>query len=449
MEYEKKITIGDVADATLSVTIKKETIKDEYQKLLSKYVKEVALPGFRRGKVPAKLFEAKYADVLKKDLTSELIENATKEIFEESSKEERPISCSPIIPKEMPDIDFNEDFTFVLSYDVAPILKIVKDGGFTIKVPVVTVTEKHIQDELKKIQERNAVYKAKEDGEVAEDGNVVTIDFKVFDGEKEEDARRDYVYTLGSGQNSYGFDSDVIGMKKGDVKEIEKTYPDDYELEAFRGKVKKISFTLKDIKVKILPEINDELAQDVSSDFNTLDDLKNNVREKLNRDVELAIRKEKESRVLEQLREANPVVVPKSLIMQTIREELSGFFQRVGISTDNIDQYIEENKEAILKDMEGEAIKRIHDTLLLEELKNTRTEVSIEDEEFDKYLEKLSIDMNMSLANLKDMCNAPDTKDTIIRMLRNDRLFDDIFKTCNFENGDEISSEKYLETTGN
>ena len=214
MEYEKKITIGDVADATLSVTIKKEVVKDEYQKLLSKYVKEVALPGFRRGKVPAKIFEAKYSDVLKKDLASSLVENSTQDIFETSPVDEAPITCSQVVFKELPAIKLDEDFTFVVSYDVPPRIEIKKDEGFTIKTPMVKVTDEHVQIELKKIQERNAIYKTREEGEALEMGDNVTLDFKVMDGEEEEYSRQDYVYSLGLRQNPYGFDEDIVGMKK-------------------------------------------------------------------------------------------------------------------------------------------------------------------------------------------------------------------------------------------
>ena len=443
MEYEKKLTVGDVADATLSVTIKKETIKDEYQKLLSKYVKEVALPGFRRGKVPAKLFEAKYSDVLKKDLVSELVENCVQEIFEKSPKEETPISCSPVVFKEMPAINFDENFTFVISYDVSPVLEIKKDEGFVIKTPVVNVTDEHVQIELKKIQERNAIYKAKNEGETLEDGNVVTVDFKVFDGEKEEYSRKDYVYTLGVAPNPYNFDSDIIGMKKGETKEIEKTYPEDYSLEHFRGKTKKISVTIKDIKVKILPEIDDELAQDVSSEFNTLEDLKKNIRERLNKDVELAIRKEKESLVLEKLREENPIIPPKSLILLEIKGELSQYFGRDNMSEKELDKYVEENKDALWENMSPNAITKIHNTFLLQRLKD-KHRFYITDEEFEKFLEKMADNMDMSLDNIKKGCSDKDTKDTLMNMAQNDRIFDTIFNTCTFEDGDEIPSERYL-----
>ena len=441
MEYEKKFTLGDVANATLSVTIKKETIKDEYQKLLSKYVKEVALPGFRRGKVPAKVFEAKYSDVLKKDLVSELVESSTQEIFEKSPKEEAPIYCSPIVFKEMPPINFDEDFNFVISYDVPPILEIKKDEGFTIKTPVVKVTDEHIQMELKKVQERNAIYKSKD--EALENGDVVTIDFKVMDGENEEYNRQDYVYTVGETQNPYNFDDDILGMKKGESKDIEKTYPDDYHLEHFRGKVKKIFVTVKDIKVKILPALDDELAQDVSAEFKTLDDLKKNIVEKINKDVELAIRKEKENILLEKLREENPIIAPQSLIMAEIKEELLQMFGRAGISDKYMEQYIEENKDALLKDMSDGAVKKIHNTFLLQELK-AKYNFSILDEEFEKFLEKMADDMNMSLENIKNMCNDQNTKDSLMNMAQNDKIFDTIFKTCTFEDGDEVLSEKYL-----
>ena len=444
MEYEKNIIIGDVANATLSVKIKKETVKDEYQKLLSKYLKEVALPGFRKGKVPAKIFEAKYADVLKKDLLAELVENCIKDIVEELPKEEKPVYCSQIELKEEPHLNFDEDFTFSVSYDVSPKLTMTKTEGFTLKVPVVKVTEEHIQEELKTIQERNAVYKAKNEGDVIAKGDVVTIDFKVFDGDNEEFDRKDYVYTLGKDANPYDFDDDIVGMKKGETKEIEKSYSDDYLLEHFRGKLKKIFVTIKDVKVKILPELDDELAQDVSSEFNTLDDLKKDIKEKLNKDVELAMRREKEKLVLEKLREVNPIVIPESMVMAEIKEEMLRLLERAGASTAGIDQYIQENKEALKKEMEEGAKVKVHNIFLIEELQKGRAKVYVGDEEFDKFLEKLSDDMNMPLANLKNMCNDPNTKDNIMNMLQNDKLFDDIFKTCTFENGDEIPSERYL-----
>ena len=443
MEYEKKITIGDVADATLSVTVKKETIKDEYQKLLSKYVKEVALPGFRRGKVPAKIFEAKYSEVLKKDLVSSLVENCTQEIFENSPSSEVPISCSPITFKELPEIKLDKDFTFVVSYDVHPIIEIKKDEGFTIKTPVVKVKDEHIQLELKKIQERNAIYKTREEGEALEMTDNVTLDFKVLDGENEEYSRQDYIYSLGLRQNPYGFDEDIVGMKKGETKEIEKTYPDDYPLEHFRGKVKKIIVTLKDMKAKILPALDDELAKDISPDFNTLDDLKKDIRERLNKDVELAVRREKENVLLGKLREENPIVVPKSLIMLEIKDEIAQYFGGREYSQNGLEQYIKENEDGLLENMGPSATIKIHDTFLLQKLKDKHGAV-ITDEEFEEFLKKTADESHMPFEALKNRCNEQGMKDYFMNMAQNDRVFDTIFKTCTFENGEEVSSEEYL-----
>ena len=443
MEYEKKITIGDVADATLSVTVKKETIKDEYQKLLSKYVKEVALPGFRRGKVPAKIFEAKYSEVLKKDLVSSLVENCTQEIFENSPSSEVPISCSPIVFKELPEIKLDEDFTFVVSYDVHPIIEIKKDEGFTIKTPVVKVTDEHIQLELKKIQERNAIYKTREEGEALEMTDNVTLDFKVLDRENEEYSRQDYIYSLGLRQNPYGFDEDIVGMKKGETKEIEKTYPDDYPLEHFRGKVKKIIVTLKDMKAKILPALDDELAKDISPDFNTLDDLKKDIRERLNKDVELAVRREKENVLLGKLREENPIVVPKSLIMLEIKDEIAQYFGGREYSQNGLEQYIKENEDGLLENMGPSATIKIHDTFLLQKLKDKLGAV-ITDEEFEEFLKKTADESHMPFESLKNRCNEQGMKDYFMNMAQNDRVFDIIFKTCTFENGEEVASEEYL-----
>ena len=443
MEYEKKITIGDVADATLSVTIKKEVVKDEYQKLLSKYVKEVALPGFRRGKVPAKIFEAKYSDVLKKDLASSLVENSTQDIFETSPVDEAPITCSQVVFKELPAIKLDEDFTFVVSYDVPPRIEIKKDEGFTIKTPIVKVTDEHVQIELKKIQERNAIYKTREEGEALEMGDNVTLDFKVMDGEEEEYSRQDYVYSLGLRQNPYGFDEDIVGMKKGETKEIEKNYPDDYPLEHFRGKVKKITVTLKDMKAKILPSLDDELAKDVSSNFNTLDDLKKDIRERLNKDIELAIRREKETLLLEELRNENPIVVPKSLLLFEIKHELAQYVGNSGYSYDGLEQYVKENEASLLENMGYEATKKIHNTFLLQKLKD-KYKFFITDEEFEEFLKKTADEAQMALETLKSRCEDSNFKENLMNVAQNDRIFNTIFQTCTFENGPEMSSEEYL-----
>ncbi|MGP1438910.1 MAG: trigger factor [Treponema sp.] len=443
MEYEKSLTINEKANATLSVTIKKETLKDEYQKLLLKYTKEIALPGFRRGKVPAKIFEAKYGEVIKNDLSSNLVETTTSEIFEQLPKGETPLYYSPFVMKEMPSINFDSDFTFVISYDVYPKVEITKDEGFSIKVPTVDVTEEHIQKELEKIQERNAIFKEKDEGETVEKGNVVTIDFKVSDGEKEELNRKDYVYTLGVDNDFYGLNDDIAGMKKGEVKEITKTYPDDYEMDILRNKTKNISVTVKAIKVKNLPALDDELAQDVSSEFNTLDDLKKSLKERLTQDVALAIRAEKEELILSELIEANPIVLPESMLLYEIRSELASFFERSGLSTKSVDDYVKENKESLLQEMSPSITKKIQGALLINALKEKHS-VKIEDEEFEQFLQKLADDSKMPIQNLKNMCNDQNTKASLMDRATNDKMFELLFKNCTFEEGEKLKSEGFL-----
>ena len=442
MEYEKNIEIDDNSRATLDITIKKNVLNDEYQKLLIKYSKEISLPGFRRGKVPPKVLEAKYADSIKADLASKIIEEVLKEVFETLPKEEKPIYSSRPEIKEEPKLDLNNDFSFSVFYDAYPKIKISKDEGFSFKIPSIIVGDEDIQKELERYQDINATIKEKEGDDVVNKDDIVNIDYVGFDGEVKEKESSDYVFVVGKSNDYYNIGDDVLGMKKGEVKEIIKTYNDDFENIELRGKTRKITITLKTAREKILPKIDDELAQDISEDYKTLDDLKNSIKERLEKTIESKIKAKKIQSLRNELVKANPVIVPESMISYDLYSYYEDFARQYGISVQNFMTTLADKATQLENDLKPNIIKNLQAFLIETELKK-KYEISLSDEEFDAYIANYAKEVGASKEIVENAMKDPATKLTYKNNATTEKLYDLLFTKTNIEKGDEISLSKF------
>ena len=442
MEYEKNIEIDDNSRATLDITIKKNVLNDEYQKLLIKYSKEISLPGFRRGKVPPKVLEAKYADSIKADLASKIIEEVLKEVFETLPKEEKPIYSSRPEIKEEPKLDLNNDFSFSVFYDAYPKIKISKDEGFSFKIPSIIVGDEDIQKELERYQDINATIKEKEGDDVVNKDDIVNIDYVGFDGEVKEKESSDYVFVVGKSNDYYNIGDDVLGMKKGEVKEIIKTYNDDFENIELRGKTRKITITLKTAREKILPKIDDELAQDISEDYKTLDDLKNSIKERLEKTIESKIKAKKIQSLRNELVKANPVIVPESMISYDLYSYYEDFARQYGISVQNFMTTLADKATQLENDLKPNIIKNLQAFLIETELKK-KYEISLSDEEFDAYIANYAKEVGASKEVVENAMKDPATKLTYKNNATTEKLYDLLFTKSNIEKGDEISLSKF------
>ena len=275
MKVTNEITKLENSAVKLTVTIGKKDVATEYNASVAKYAKNLQIPGFRKGKVPVSVLERKYGDALKADAAAELIEKALGEVFE--TIDEKPLPYTQPSMEEVPVLDVTKDLTFSVTYDIFPTVKIESLDGITIKEPVVEVGEAELKQELEQIRERNAMVVDKKDDEAAAKDDIATVNYCELadDGtEIEGSQRQDFVFTIGSGQNIFKFDDDIIGMKKNETKEITKTYDKDFEDKDLAGTTKKIKVSLTALKVRNLPDLDDELAQDVNEKYNTLEDMK-------------------------------------------------------------------------------------------------------------------------------------------------------------------------------
>ena len=237
MVAKKEIEKLENSNVKLTVTIGKSDVESVYKKTLELYIKNAQIPGFRKGKVPASVLETKFGDAVKNDAMADLIEESLKEIFD--TIEEKPLGYSQPEMEKMDDFDLSKDFSFTITYDVFPSVKVENLTGVTIEQPQVEITDDDIKKELEEIQERNSIVLDKSDDAKAEKGDIGTFTFCELDGNQEEVAgtkRQDFVFTIGDGLNLYKFDDEVIGMKKGETKVFTKEYPKDFNAPELAGK---------------------------------------------------------------------------------------------------------------------------------------------------------------------------------------------------------------------
>ena len=385
MAITKELKRLEKSNVSLSVTIPKEEVRSRYNEMVEEYTKEMQLPGFRKGKVPREVLERKYGDALKDDALGRVMEASLQELFQEENmpRGERPLPYSTPELQGKPEFDLDKDLQFSVTYDVLPEVKIGQWKGLKVEYPYAEVEKKDIDKELEEIRERNAIVMDRDDSATARNGDVVTIDYQIYDenGEAKPDMqRKDFVFTLGSGTNVYKLDDDIIGMKKGETKEFTKKFEKDHFDTALAGNSRKIQVTLTALKEKKLPELDDDLAQDVDEKFKTLEDLKNNIKDKLTKNLEYRLRERKLNELLKKIMENTPVVLPESMI----KAEVEGRWRQLA-------RYYNMNAETIAHMMSGEekskewresAQKALHSRLIIETLmEEEKVEVSDSDVE--------------------------------------------------------------------
>lgn len=447
MKVTKEIEKLEHSAAKLTVTVAKKDVADSYNETIGKYVKQVQIPGFRKGHVPASVLERKYGEQIKMEAASDLIDKSLNEIFsDEKELENRPLPYAQPVLEKMPEFDTSKDFVYTVTYDVFPKvdLKGFDFKSVTIKEPQVTVGDTELNEELKGIQERNAVVIDRKDDEKAEKDNIVTISIVEKDENGAEIAstkREEFTFTLGTAENVYKINDDLIGMKKGESKEITKKYGDDEKDEQLKGKTKKYSVTLKQIKVRNLPALDDELAQDVNEKFKTLDDLKKDIMQKLENARTNKINEIKTNDLLSALVEKNPFEIPASMLNAELDGRWRMMAQQFQTTPEELDKMITasgQKKEDMLKEWTGDAEKMLKSRIIVDNLLKERN-ISVTPEEIESEYQKIADANGITVDEVKQHYADPRSKEYLIDEAKEQKLYKEIFAEVKVTKGDKTT----------
>ena len=441
MNVTKEITKLENSAVKLTVTIAKKDVAAGYQETITKYAKNIQIPGFRKGHVPVSVLERKYGEALKADAAGDIIEKALGEIFEEI--EERPLPYAQPQMDETPVLDTEKDLTFTVTYDVFPVVKVENFDGITVKEPIVEIGDKELDEELEQIRERNAMVLDKKDNEAAAQGDIATINYSELDDNGAVvpgSERQDFVFTIGSGQNLFKIDNDVINMKKGETKEITKTYEDNFEDKDLAGKTKKLKITLTALKVRNLPDLDDELAQDVNEKYKTLADMKADIKKNMEVTRDKRIAEIKSQSLLEQLVEKNAFDLPKSMVAAELDSRWRMMAQQFRTTPEQLDKLVAasgQTKEAMLTEWTGDAEKMLKSRIIVEALLKERN-ITVTPEEIDAEYEKIAEDAGISVEEVKKHYADPRAKEYLIDDTKEQKLYKQLFEQIKIVKGDKI-----------
>ena len=394
--------------AKLTVEVSAEDFKAAIKKAFNKNKNRFAIPGFRKGKAPQAMIEKMYGEgVFYEDAADEAINASYAEAMKESGLD---IVSRPEVTIEK--IGKDEPFVYSALVAVKPEVTLGQYKGVEVEKADASVSAGDVEAELKKVQEQNARLLTVEDRGV-EDGDQTVIDFEGFvDGKGFEGGKaEDYPLTIGSHSFIDTFEEQLIGKKIGEECEVNVTFPTEYHAADLAGKPATFKVTVKEIKVKELPELNDEFASEVS-EFDTLDEYKKDVEKKLAEKKEIEANSKNEDAVVAKVVENATMEIPDKMIdaqAENMVQDMARRMQSQGLSLDMYLKYTGMTVEQMKEQARPDAEKRIRTRLVLEAVAKAEN-IQISDEKVDEEVAKMAEAYKMEVEKLKSYMSESDVK---------------------------------------
>lgn len=401
----------------VEIEIPVEKVKGEFDSVYQEYQRKVRIPGFRKGKAPLEMIKSRYKEKVTKDVLDKLLPQAYEEAVKQSNL--TPLTL-PVLKEE---IDFKEGLPlqFKVMIEVRPEIELKDYQGLKLKKKIVQITEEHVRNALNYLQDKNAELHSVE--REAKDEDFLFVDLEEMSGEESKPKKKTENQQIWLKKENLliEFYRGLLGAKPGEEKEIEAIYPQDYFEKSLAGKIIKYKAKIKEVKEKILQEINDDFAKGLG-EHKSLDELKKKIKEDLEKESQREAEKDLASQVIKQVVEKNGFEVPESLLDLYLDNVIEDFKK----SYKNVD-------EAKLREQYKElGLSRIRWEFLMHEIvKKENLEVTKEDT--DKWVENFAKANSLELKQAKEFIaqkkKIKDIKETILE----DKVIDFIIKNSTVE----------------
>ena len=395
--------------AKLTIEVPAEDVEKALQAAYLKERKRISLPGFRKGKVPRQMIEKMYGpEVFYDDAANHMISEAYGKAYDECGLE---IVSQPKV--EVTQLEKGKPFIFTAEVAVKPEVTLGEYKGLKVEKSDVEVTDEEVDAEIEKERERNARTVEVTDRAV-QDKDEVTLDFEGFvDGEAFEGGKgEDYPLTIGSGAFIPGFEDQLIGAEIGKEMEVNVTFPEEYQAKDLAGKEAVFKCTVKAIKVKELPELDDDFASDVSEEGETMEEYRAEVRGKLKERKESAAKEKKENQAVEQAAANAEIDLPEPMVELQARQMADDFARRImqqGMSLEQYFQFTGLTEEKMMEELKPQAEKRIRTRLVLEAIVAAEN-IEVSDECLEEELKKMADAYQMEVDKLKEFMGENEKK---------------------------------------
>ncbi|HLR54947.1 MAG TPA: trigger factor [Pseudogracilibacillus sp.] len=375
-------------EGELTITVSADAFDTALDKAFNKVVKEVSLPGFRKGKIPRQIFENRFGvESLYQDAVDIVLPEAYSEAVEQTG----------IFPVDQPQVDVEEvekgkDLVFKCEVVVKPEVKLGEYKGLEVEDETANVTDEDLETELKTLQENQAELVLKEEGQV-ENGDTVVMDFEGFiDGEAFEGGKAEnHTLEIGSGQFIPGFEEELVGKEAGET-EVVVTFPEEYQVAELAGKEATFKVNIHEIKEKEVPELDDEFAKDVDEEVESLDELKTKKKDELLKQKEQDIDNQKRETLVSKVTENAEVDIPEAMVTSETDQMMKEFDQRLqmqGMDLNTYFQFSGQTEDQLKEQMKEDAHSRVKTNLTLETIVDEEG-LEVTEEDIDAEVQKMA-----------------------------------------------------------
>ena len=388
-------------EGLLTVTVPAEKVNKALDKAFKKVVKQINVPGFRKGKVPRPIFEQRFGvEALYQDAVDILLPEAYGEAIEETG----------IKPVDQPEVNVTQiekgkDFEFEATVTVEPEVELGDYKGLEIEKQETELTDEELQESIDHSLSHLADMVVKEDG-VVENGDTVNIDFSgSVDGEAFEGGQAEkYDLEIGSGSFIPGFEEQLEGLKTGEEKDVVVTFPEEYHAEELAGKEATFKTKINEIKFKEVPELDDEIANELDSEANSVDEYKENLRKRLAEQKETNAENVEKEEAINKATENAKIDIPQAMINTELDRMVQEFAQRIqqqGLDLQTYFQISGQDESQMREQMKGDAEQRVKTNLTLTAIADAEN-IEVSEEDIDRELEKMSSQFNLSVEDIKN-----------------------------------------------
>lgn len=402
-------------EGLLTVTVPAEKVDKALDQAFKKVVKQINVPGFRKGKVPRPIFEQRFGvEALYQDAVDILLPEAYVEAIDETDI--KPVAQPEV---NVTQIEKGKDFIFEATVTVEPEVKLGDYKDLEIEKQETELTDEELEESINHSLSHMAEMVVKEDGAV-ENGDTVNIDFSgSVDGEEFEGGQAEgYDLEVGSGSFIPGFEEQLEGMKTGEEKDVVVTFPEEYHAEELAGKEATFKTKVNEIKYKEVPELDDEVANELDSEANSVDEYKENLRKRLAEQKATEAENTEKEEAINKATENATIDIPQAMIDTELDRMVQEFGQRIqqqGLDLQTYFQISGQNESQLREQMKDDAEQRVKTNLTLTAIADAEN-IEVTDEDIDKELEKMSEQFNISVEDIKNTLGNTDIVKNDVRI---------------------------------
>ncbi len=411
------VVVEDVNALTkkITITLPKDGVQKKLEKAYGKLQRETKIKGFRRGKVPRTVIVRNYQGQVQAEVGEKLVQESYFDAIEQEK-------IDPVVHPDISEPVFNEDgsFTYVASIDIRPEFELGEYKGIEVEKVDSAVSDAAVEVEIEELRREMAPLRTAD--RPVEVGDVIVVDFEGFHNNKamKEVKNDNYSVDVGAGKLSPEFEEKLVGMKQGEDASHEVDFPAEYVNPVLAGKKVEFRVSVKEVKERVLPELNDEFAKDVDEKFSTIEELKASIRETLQEEKDKRAEGDTTDRVMLKLLEGHVFDVPERLVRFEVEEMIKNTEKQLEQQGMNLES-AGINREDLAKQSEETAEKRVRGDFILKKIADTE-DIKVTDEDMDRAFKRIGDQYSMTVSKVKEFFQSRDDLLPFMNEILNEKI---------------------------